>query len=188
MSVNLKSIIINSILFIVLITGCLQAQFIIKQVEYTIPISYSLVPEDAEMESDEEETMFFMTIPIEKLKQAALEEGREVNTNESSIYIDGDNFAVEDNSEMGKMTVIFNAKDVVMHMVRWAQKTVVVITPEDLKKIEEQTNAAVEESIKMMSPEMQAQIRAYNGTGETTKIRSKTGSKSNWEKNVHKWI
>ena len=138
----------------------LQAQFIIKQLEYTVPISYSLIPEDVELESEEEEAMFFMTIPTEKLKQAALEEGREVTTNESSIYVDGDNFAAEDNSEMGKMTVISNAKDGVMYMVMWAQKRVVVMTAEDLKKMEEQANAAVEESIKMMSPEMQAQVRA----------------------------
>jgi hypothetical protein len=160
MSVNLKSIIINSILFIVLITGCLQAQFIIKQVEYTVPISYSLVPEDAELDSEEEEALFFMTIPTEKLKQAAIEEGREVNTNESTIYVDGENFAVEDNSEMGKMTVISNAKDGVMYMVLWAQKQVMVMTAEDLKKMKEQANAAVEESMKLMSPEMQAQVRA----------------------------
>jgi hypothetical protein len=160
MSVNLKNIIINSILFIVLITGCLQAQFIIKQVEYNVPISYSLIPEDAELESEEEEALFFMTIPTEKLKLAAIEEGLEVTTNESSIYVDGDNFAVEDNSEMGKMTVISNTKDGVMYMVQWAQKRVVVITAEDIKKMEEQANAAVEESIKMMSPEMQAQVRA----------------------------
>ena len=47
-----------------------------------------------------------------------------------------------------------------MYMVQWAQKRVVVVTAEDLKKMEEQANAAVEESIKMMSPEMQAQVRA----------------------------
>jgi len=61
---------------------------------------------------------------------------------------------------MGKMTVISNAKDGKMYMVMWAQKRVVVITPEDLKKAEEQADAAVEESIKMMSPEIQAQVRA----------------------------
>jgi hypothetical protein len=148
------------ILIICLMAGSLQAQFIIKQVEYIVPISYSLVPEDTELESEEEEALFFMTIPTEKLKQAALEEGREVNTNESTIYVDGENFAAEDNSEMGKMTVISNAKDGVMYMVMWAQKRVVVMTPEDLKKMEEQANAAVEESIKLMSPEMQAQVRA----------------------------
>jgi hypothetical protein len=148
------------ILNIFLMAGSLQAQFIIKQVEYEVPISYSLVPEDAELESEEEEALFFMTIPTEKLKQAAIEEGREVNTNESTIYVDGDNFAAEDNSEMGKMTVISNAKDGVMYMVMWAQKRVMVMTPEDLKKMEEQATAAVEESIKSMSPEMQAQIRA----------------------------
>jgi hypothetical protein len=34
------------------------------------------------------------------------------------------------------------------------------MTPEDLKKMEEQANATVEESIKSLSPEMQAQVRA----------------------------
>jgi hypothetical protein len=182
MSVNLKSIIINSILFIVLIAGCLQAQFIIKQVEYTVPISFSLIPEDVEIESEEEEAIFFMTVPIEKLKQAALEEGREVNTNESSIYVDGDIFAVEDNSEMGKMTVISNAKDGVMYMVRWAQKRVVVMTAEDLKKIEEQANAAVEESIKLMSPEMQAQVRAVMEQEKQQKSGAKLAANQTGEK------
>jgi hypothetical protein len=148
------------ILIFCLIGSSLQAQFIVKQVEYTIPVSYSLVPEDVEIQSEEEEALFFMTIPTEKLKQAALKEGREVNTNESTIYVDGENFAAEDNSEMGKMTVISNAKDDVMYMVMWTQKRVVVMTPEDLKKVEEQANATVEESIKSLSPEMQAQVRA----------------------------
>ncbi len=154
-----RSMNILLILIICLMAASLQAQFIIKQVEYTVPISYSLVPEDAEFESEEEEALFFMTIPTEKLRQAAIEEGLEVNTDESTIYVDGDNFAVEDNSEMGKMTAIFNAKDGVMYMVLWAQKRVMVMTAEDVKKMEEQANKAVEESIKLMSPEMQAQIR-----------------------------
>ena len=155
-----RSMNILLILIFCLVVSSLQAQFIVKQVEYTIPISYSLVPEDLEIASEEEEALFFMTIPTEKLKQAALEEGREVNTNESTIYVDGENFAAEDNSEMGKTTVISKAKDSEMYMVMWAQKRVVVMTPEDLKKVEEQANAAVEESIKSLSPEMQAQVRA----------------------------
>ena len=156
-----------------LIVSSLQAQFIVKQVEYTIPISYSLVPEDLEIESEDEEALFFMTIPTEKLKQAALEEGREVNTNESTIYVDGENFAAEDNSEMGKTTIISNAKDDVMYMVMWAQKRVVAITPEDLKKMEEQANAVVEESIKGLSPEMQAQVRAAMEQEKQQKPRAK---------------
>ena len=71
MPVDFKRIIINSIIFTVLMMVYVPAQFIIKQVEYTIPISYSLVPEDAEFESEEEETLFFMTMPTDKLKQAA---------------------------------------------------------------------------------------------------------------------
>jgi len=155
-----RSVNILLILIICLIAGSLQAQFIIKQVEYTVPINYSLVPEDAEIESEEEEALFFMTVSIDKLKQAAIEEGLDVEANESTIYVDGDNFAVEDNSEMGGMTVISNAKDGVMYMVLWTQKRVMVMTAEDIKKMEEQATAAVEESIKLMSPEMQAQMRA----------------------------
>jgi len=157
---NSRSAGILLILIIFMAIGSLQAQFIIKQVEYTIPISYSLVPEDAQIESEEDETLFFMTIPTEKLKQAAMEEGMEVKAKESTIYVDGNKFAVEDNSEMGKMTVISNADDGVMYMVMWAQNKVMVVTPDDMKKIEEQTKAMVEESIKSMSPEMQAQVRA----------------------------
>ncbi len=168
-----KSIKILLILVICLMTGSLQAQFIIKQVEYTIPLSFSLLPEDTEIESEEEETMFFMTIPAEKLKQAALEEGREIKTNESTIYVDGDNFAVEDNSDMGKMTLISNAKDGVMYMVMWAQKKVMIMTAEDLKKMEEQANAAVEEMLKEMSPEMQAQVKATMEQEKQQKSRAK---------------
>jgi hypothetical protein len=168
-----KSLNILQILIFCLIGSSLQAQFIVKQVEYTIPVSYSLVPEDVEIQSEEEEALFFMTIPTEKLKQAALEEGLEVNTNESTIYVDGENFAAEDNSEMGKMTVISNAKDGVMYMVMWAQKRVVAMTPDDLKKAEEQANAAVEESIKSMTPEMQAQVRAAMEQEKQQKPRAK---------------
>ena len=48
---------------------------------------------------------------------------------------------------MGKMTVISNAKDGAIYMVSWAPKTIIVITPEDLKKMEDQANAAMEESL-----------------------------------------
>ena len=158
MSKYLK-LVINSIFFIIFSAACLQAQFIIQQVEYEIPVSYSLIPEDVEIESEKEEALFFMTIPVEKLKQAAVEEGQEVNLEESFIYVDGDNFASEHNSKMGKMSIISNSEEGIMYMVRWAQKTVVSMTPEDLKQMEEQTNKAMEESLKMMSPEMQAQVR-----------------------------
>ena len=77
MSKYLK-LVINSIFFIIFSAACLQAQFIIQQVEYEIPVSYSLIPEDVEIESEKEEALFFMTIPVEKLKQAAVEEGQEV--------------------------------------------------------------------------------------------------------------
>jgi hypothetical protein len=168
-----KRVNILVILISCLISSSLQAQFIVKQVEYTIPVSYSLVPEDVEIESEEEEALLFMTIPTEKLKQAALEEGREVNTNETTIYVDGENFAAEDNSEIGKTTVISNAKDGVMYMVMWAQKRVMVMTPDDLKKAEEQANAAIEESIKLLSPEMQAQVKASMEQEKQQKPRAK---------------
>ena len=111
---ELKSMTIPLILILCLITAPLQAQFIIKQSEYTVPLSYSLVPEDAPIESEEDEMIFFMAIPADKLRQAALEEGNEVVISEQILYSDGENYAVEYSSEDGKITVVANPKDGIM--------------------------------------------------------------------------
>lgn len=139
--------------------GLANAQFVMTQNEYEIPLSYSLVPEDLEMDSEEQETLFFMSIPIEKLLQAAREEGGNITANEQKIYYDGENFAADVSSEMGKMTTILNVKDGMMYNVMWSQKQVMVISPDDMKEAEAQTNEAVQEMMKNLSPEMQAQMK-----------------------------
>ena len=155
-----KPIFIISILVISLLAGSLDAQFIIQQSEYTVPLSYSLIPEDVEIESEEQETLFFMSIPIEKLIQAAREEGQEIDKNEQAIYVDGEKFATEYTSEQGKMSLISNANDGIIYNVIWPQKKVIVMTQEDLKNIEKQAEAMTQAMMEKMSPEMQEQIKA----------------------------
>ena len=138
-------------------TNSLQAQYIIEQIESEIPISYELIPEDIEFEVPEDEINFILKIPESKLKEAALAEGKEIREEKVTTYIDGDNFAVETESEeMGNVTMISGTKTGVMYYIIWSQKKVIEIKPEDMDKIAEKSNAAIEK----MSPEMQEQVRA----------------------------
>jgi frataxin-like iron-binding protein CyaY len=142
-------------------TNSLQAQYIIEQIESEIPISYELIPEDIEFEVPEDEINFILKIPESKLKEAALAEGREIREEKITTYIDGKNFAVETESEeMGKTTMISGTKTGVMHYIMWSPKKIIEIKPEDMDKIAEKSNAAIEKMLENMSPEMQKQVRA----------------------------
>lgn len=142
-------------------TNSLQAQYIIEQIESEIPISYELIPEDIEFEVPEDEINFILKIPESKLKEAALAEGREIREEKVTTYIDGKNFAVETESEeMGKITMISGTKTGVMYYIMWSQKKVIEIKPEDMDKITEKSNAAIEKMLENMSPEMQKQVKA----------------------------
>ena len=142
-------------------TNSLQAQYIIEQIESEIPISYELIPEDIEFEVPEDEINFILKIPESRLKEAALAAGREIREEKVTTYIDGENFAVETESEgMGKVTMISGSKTGVMHYIMWSPKKIIEIKPEDMDKIAEKSNAAIEKMLENMSPEMQKQVRA----------------------------
>lgn len=139
----------------------LKAQYIVEQIEYEIPISYDLIPEDIEFEAPEDESKFFLDIPDSKLKEAALAEGREIKEERSTIYIEGENFAVETESgEMGKVTMVSNAKTGMMYLILWTQKKVIEMKPEDLAKIEESAKASTEKVLENLPAEMREQVRA----------------------------
>ena len=139
----------------------LKAQYIIEQIEYEIPISYDLVPDDVEFEDPEDENKFFLNIPESKLKEAALAEGREIKEERSTIYIEGENFAVETESgEMGKVTMVSDAKTGMIYLIMWTQKKVIEMKPEDMAKIEESAKAAAEKVLENLPPEMREQVRA----------------------------
>jgi len=142
-------------------TNSLQAQYIIEQIESEIPINYDLIPEDIEFEVPEDEINFILKIPERKLKEAALAAGTEIREEKVTTYIDGENFAVETESEgMGKVTMISGSKTGVMYYIMWSQKKVIEIKPEDMDKIAEKSNDAIEKMLENMSPEMKEQVRA----------------------------
>ena len=139
----------------------LTAQYIIEHVSYEIPISYSLVPEETEFNSAEDEMNFFLNMPIAKLKNAALAEGLEFEETISFTYIDGDKFAYESESgEMGKTTVVTDAKTGRFYTIMWAQKKVMVTTPEDMAEMKKNTEALAEKMMQGLSPEMREQVQA----------------------------
>ena len=63
----------------------LKGQFIIEQIEYDLPVSYNLIPEEKEFENQQEEAMFFLNLSLGTLKEAAISDGRE--TSIIKIYI-----------------------------------------------------------------------------------------------------
>ncbi len=148
--------------FLLLISvNCLMAQYIIEQIEYTIPFNYDLIPEDKEFESEEDEGSYILSIPESKLKEAALAEGMEILEEKSTIYIDGDNFAVDTKSEdMGKVTMVSDMKTKMMYVIMWDQKKIMEIKPEDLAKMEERVMNAAEAMLENIPPEMRDQVKA----------------------------
>lgn len=159
-----KSKLISRTLFVFVFftfTTSLMAQYIIKQIEFEIPISFELIPEDIEFEEQEDETNFILNIPENKLKEAAIAEGREIKKEKVTIYLDGEDFAVETQSEeMGKVTMIFNTKKNVLYNIMWSQKKVIRVTAEDMEKIKEKSRVDTEKMLKNLLPEMRDQIKA----------------------------
>ncbi len=139
----------------------LKAQYIIEQIEYEIPVCYDLIPEDVEFEEPEDESNFFLNIPESKLKEAASAEGREIKEERSTIYIDGEDFAVETESgDMGKVTMVSDTKTGMIYLIMWSQKKVIEMKPEDMAKIEEKTKAATEKMLENLPLEMHEQVQA----------------------------
>ena len=99
---NMRYVIIFILIASVFILpNAVRAQYIIEQVEYTLPVNYDLVPEDAEFEEMQDEALFFLNLDEAQLKQAAEMSGEELEITKSTIYISGDNFAFESNTEQG---------------------------------------------------------------------------------------
>ncbi|MGB5872428.1 MAG: hypothetical protein WBH56_01775 [Bacteroidota bacterium] len=143
--------------------GTSHAQYIIQQVEYDLPISYELIPEDVEFESEEDEVAFFLNLPTDKLRKAALSEGRELREENTTIYIDGGNIAVESMSdEMGRTTLVSNTNTGVLYYVIWSQKKVFEMKPGDTEKMREK-------ALENLPPEMREEARAEMEREKTKK-------------------
>ncbi|PKQ64857.1 hypothetical protein BZG02_03115 [Labilibaculum filiforme] len=155
---KLKLVLLIGIVSVYSIT--LQAQYIIEQLEYNIPLNYELVPEDVELENPIEEARFFLQVSDSKLRDMSQKEFGDIEMIASTIYIDGDNFTVESSSqEEGKTTVIFNQNKGIIYYVIWAQEKIYVISDEDMAGIQKGVNAAMLKVMEQLPPELQEQAK-----------------------------
>ncbi len=139
----------------------LSAQIIVHQVDSEIPVSYELIPENMEFESEVDMAKYILNISEDILKSKALAEGQEIIEQNSTIYIDGDKIAVESSdAEMGRTTMVSDTKSGKMNMILWSQKKVLVMTRDDMKKMEEKSKQMTESMLQNIPPEMQEQVRA----------------------------
>ncbi|MBN2596847.1 hypothetical protein [Labilibaculum sp.] len=158
----------------------LKAQYIIEQIEYEIPINYELVPADMEFDDVADEARFFLQLSDRKLKDAAQREYGDIETIASTIYIDGDNFAVESSSqEEGKTTVIVNHDKGIIYYILWSQKKIYEMSNGDMADIQKDADAAMQKMMSQLPPEMQEQakmtMKTEKGRLKTTKQITATG-------------
>jgi len=138
----------------------LKAQYIIEQIEYGIPINYELLPEGTDFDAPFEEAKFFLNLPESKLKASAYNEDEEIEIQKSTIYISGDNFAVESQTkEDGKITVISNYNKGMLYYVLWSQKKVYEMSKKDMEDIQAEAYTAVKKMMEQLPPEMRQQAR-----------------------------
>jgi hypothetical protein len=137
----------------------MKAQYIVEQNEYDVPVSYELFPEDVEFDGPEDEGNFILNIPESKLKEAALAEGLEISEEKTIMYLDGENFAIETESEdMGKMTVVSDIQKGIMYIIMWSQKKVMQMTAEEMAKMEKESQNATDKMLQNIPPEMRKQV------------------------------
>jgi len=145
---------------VLIVASSLKAQYIIEQIEYEIPINYDLLPEGTDFDAPLEEAKFFLNLPESKLKASAYSEDEVTESQKSTIYISGDNFAVESQTkEDGKITVISNYNKGMMYYVLWSQKKVYEMSKKDMEEIQAEANAAVQKMMEQLPPEMREQAK-----------------------------
>lgn len=153
----------------------LHAQYVIHQEEYTVPVSYDWVPEDREFESQQDEAKFFLNLPESKLKMSV---GSTEGEN-SIIYVSGNDVTVEGKSGSGNYTVIMNMDAGKYYYIMWPQKKIMVMTPGDLKKMQEKSQAATDMVLKNLSPEARAQYEASLKSAKSSEGHARpTGKKA----------
>ncbi|MFQ5544258.1 MAG: hypothetical protein ACE5FY_07915 [Nitrospiria bacterium] len=161
----------------------LNAQYIIEEIEYQIPISHSLFPETEENSgsdlSEQDAIDFFLNLPIRKLKEAAVAEGGRIRKEKQTIYSDGDNFAIETQSDEGKETMVLDMKTGTSHTIMWAQKMVIEANPKDLEKIQKMAESSAEKTFEAMSKNMPPEmLRLMKEEMEKEKEKAKVRAKN----------
>jgi len=141
-------------------TGTTQAQYIIRQQEYDGELNYNLLPDD--VDGPEEEAQFFLNFPEDQLKSAMQAAGSDVQVTSTTIYLDGNNLAVESESPEGKTTMVSNSKEGTFYLINWPQKQVLVMSSRDIADMkaesEQAREQAREQAMQNLSPEERKQV------------------------------
>ncbi len=156
-----RTLIIALTVLCFIITNSLTAQLIIEQTEIDLPVNYELFPEDLELNSEDDINHFILNIPESKLRKAAQSQGKEISEEKVNIYIDGDDMAMESESEeQGKVTSVVDAKTGTISIIMWSEKKVIVMKSGDVQKAERKSQAMVDKMLADLSPEMRKQVEA----------------------------
>ncbi len=125
------------LLFLFLPPG--HAQYVIQQTEYSIPITDNMWPKDKGFKNSTEEALYFLNLSDNKLTGDKKGGGNEKKESNSTIYIRGNNFAVDSYSSKGeKSSTIVNADKGMVYLVMWPRKTVMELSSKDLEEMQKQ--------------------------------------------------
>ncbi len=152
--------ILSSAFFLFLFILPAQAQYVIQQTEYSIPVSDNMMPADKEFTNSTEEAEYFLNLPDNKLMPDKTKGSAKSKVTKSTIYLDGNNFAVDSFSPEGeKSSTIANAKKGMVYLVMWPRKTVMEMSNKDMEEMQKNAEAASKEMTKKLSPELQKQMK-----------------------------
>lgn len=139
----------------------LQAQFIIEQIAYDIPINHQQVPANKDFTNVTDKAEFFLQLSESKLKN--LDAGKKnggIKVYPSTIYIDDDNFTLDGVVKgEGKISMIYNHNENILYVVSWTEKKIRLFRNGDMAGIQNDMEAKLQEELAQLSPEEQAQAK-----------------------------
>ncbi|MCZ6821172.1 MAG: hypothetical protein O7G31_17020 [Calditrichaeota bacterium] len=155
---------ISALAFLLLICQTVQqvsAQYILAMEKFEIPedLLWTL-GNDEDLEDPEERTAFFASLPESKYLRKAEAEGITLEKSISTIYVDGNNFAVESMAlDEGKMTFIY-LENGDIYMVMWNKKKVIKTSQEEINQMKKDATAMISQAQQNM-PNMDALLSKY---------------------------
>lgn len=136
-----------------------QAQFIVEQITYEIPMNDQLVPPNKDLSNPTEKARFYLQLSENKLNDNHTETTEGIKTYASTLYMDGENFTNEGLiKDSGKVSIIYNHSKNLLHIISWDQKEIHVFSPEDTADFDKNMEAQRQEMEAQMPPEMQEML------------------------------
>ena len=161
----------TSIFLLLFTAGFLNAQFIIEEAVYEIPVGFDLMPEDDDFRTSDEEAEYFLNLPEDKLKSSDMAAGEELEIERSTYFFDGENIAIETRTpDFGKTTTVIKSGENKFYFITWSKKMVMEVTPEALKAMQ-QLSPEVHEGMKPGENSDILEDSKFQETGKTAKIR-----------------